>query len=124
MFKIAHRLAWLLTFAMWLHATYFWAGVGLTANVGPWVLHESQRSFESLGIAFYAHPDKQMFGLAGGDGAVAYAESQLGHVYKDPDDSGTRAPRTVYEAMPEMLKLSHRGAPIALIVALILFWRR
>jgi hypothetical protein len=124
MFKWLVRVFWFAAVVMLFHMFYFWGGIGLTPHVGESVLHQAPRSVDTFGVAFYTHTGSQMFGMVAPDAARAYADAQVGEVYKSLDGNSKIGPETIRNAMPSLVSFSHYGTPIAFILGLIFYWLR
>ena len=124
MYKTVHWLSWIVAFAMLLHSLYFWGGVVNTPVVGPQVLDQALHSIDSMGTAFYAQTGGSMVGVAGADGAVAYAGHRVGFAYAKLPGERYNSASIVRDAMTGLPKTTHYGTPIAFLIAILLYWRR
>ena len=126
MFKHLWKVALGVFVAMLLHTLYFWGGIGLTPNVGDRVLMQSAKRMEPdmIAVAFYTHTGTSVMGMVAPDAARNYAANPVGSVYPSMDGDKYMAVEKVRSAMNSLQKLSHSGLPIALLVAILLYWRR
>jgi hypothetical protein len=109
---------------MFAHSFYFWGGVGLTPNVGTRVLMQAAKTIDLIGIAFYTHTGTSMMGILAPDAAQAYAAAEVGQVYPSLDGDQYSAAQKIYDAMDSTQRMSHVGAPLALLVFIALYFLR
>jgi hypothetical protein len=126
MFKHLWKVAFVVFLAMLMHTLYFWGGIGLTPNVGDRVLMQSAKRLEldMITVGFYTHTGKSVMGLLAPEAAKNYAAAEVGSVYPSLDGDQFMAVEKVRSGMNSMQKLSHSGTPIALLIAILLYWRR
>src|SRR5687767_8483395 len=122
MFKHLWKVVLAASLLMFFHSFYFWGGIGLTPNVGDRVLMQSARSMDLIGVGFYTHTGKAMMGMLAPDAAQSYAANQVGQVYPSLDGDKFMAADKIRRAMNSMQSFSHVGAPIALLLFVVLYW--
>ena len=118
------KIALAVSLLMFAHSFYFWGGIGLTPNVGARVLMQATKQMDLMLVGFYTHTGKAMMGIVAPDAAQTYAANQVGHVYPSLDGDKFMAAQKVQMAMNQMQSMSHTGAPIMLLVFLVLYWLR
>jgi hypothetical protein len=126
MFKHLWKVALGVFFAMLVHTIYFWGGIGLTPNVGDRVLMQSAKRMEldMIAVAFYTHTGTSAMGVIAPEAAKNYAANEVGSVYPSLDGDQYMAVEKIRSAMNSLQKFSHAGVPIALLVTILLYWRR
>ena len=124
MFKHLWKVAFVVFLAMLMHTLYFWGGIGLTPNVGDRVLMQSAKRMDRVGVAFYTHTGSSVMGVLAPEAAKQYAANEVGSVYPSLDGDQYMAVDKIKSAMNSMQQFSHSGTPIAMLIAILLYWRR
>jgi hypothetical protein len=125
MYKWVHRFAWAALLAMLCHNFFFWGGLALTPGIGLRLDLQSQRSPSDVGVAFYAQSGRDMMSYIAPGAAREYARSAIGpERLLEIAASPTTVPQQLRDAMPWLPALTYYGAPVMLLVALILYWLR
>ena len=125
MYKWVHRFAWATMVAMFLHNFFFWGGLAGTPGIGMRLDIQSQRMISDIGVAFYAQSGRDMMNFIAPVAARNYARSTMGpEVVDEIAASPYNIPQKVRAAMPWQASLTYYGAPLMLLVALLLYWLR
>jgi hypothetical protein len=125
MYKWVHRFAWAAMAAMFCYNFFFWGGLARIQSIGPRLDLQSQRTVSNIGVALYAQSGRDMMNYIAPNTSREHARAAIGEdVIEDIAINPGDVPKQLRNAMPWYASFAYYGAPIMLLVSLILYWLR
>ena len=101
---------------------FLWGGLSRTASLGPVIVEASQREVSLASV--YLPVGRQLTGLVGARAAADLAQSTFGSLEPRLLANRAAAMDTLLSGLPTLPRLGYYGAPVLLLLFLLLFWRR
>jgi hypothetical protein len=101
---------------------FLWGGLSRTASLGPMMTEASKR--EVALASLYLPVGRQLTGLVGARAAAEMAQSTFDPLEPRLLANPAAAMDTLLSGLPWLPRMAYYGAPVLLLLFLLLFWRR